>query len=213
MAKKKKKVQKSIEIKRAKRKSGTKRSGGSPGGPSASIPSAAVEFECFVPAKIFEKGMGSVIFAGKLQNGTVAMSMFLVDTFCLGIKNAFSVVLSPEEYSKEVQKFAEREALEPWSPSCCRKLIEEAEEYAMDLGFRPHKDYRKAKKIFEDIDASSCSEEFEYGNNGKPFFISGPTDSPLRIQQIIHTLTRRLGPDGFNQMIAISPDDLDWQSE
>jgi hypothetical protein len=40
--------------------------------------------------------------------------------------------------------------------SCARKLIEGGAIYADHYGFKPHRDYKMAKQIFGEIDATAC---------------------------------------------------------
>ena len=45
----------------------------------------------------------------------------------------------------------------------------------------------------------------EFGHDGKPYFISGPHDSPSRCQQIIKTLERSCGQGNYHFLAQISP--------
>src|SRR5438128_2555043 len=69
----------------------------------------------------------------------------------------------------------------------------------------PHPDYHKAKVLFGDVDLAECKEEFEFGKDGKPLYISGPFESARRSQEIVNTLTHRCGPDGFHFLIGMQP--------
>ena len=124
-----------------------------------------------------------------------------MDVFCLGIKDAFYSRLSPAEYAQRLAHL-QHETFKPIQPACARKLVEEAEAYARDLGFPPHPDYQRARRIYGDIEATACLEHFVFGKNGKPFFMSGPSDTPARCRKIFDTLTKRCGPDGFHFVVA-----------
>src|SRR5947209_19536193 len=54
--------------------------------------------ECLVPEGLFGMGIGEVLFGRKLPNGDVAASLFLLDVYCLGVKNAFFRVFSEYDY-------------------------------------------------------------------------------------------------------------------
>src|SRR6202011_808535 len=86
-------------------------------------------------------------------------------------------------------------------PAAVRKLVEGAVEYARALGLPPHPDYHKAKLIFGTIDPGESKEEFEFGKDGKPFFMAGPNDTPERCRRILKTLEQSCGLDGFHYMI------------
>lgn len=157
--------------------------------------------ECLVPERLFELGIGTVIISRRLLNGDIAASFFLIDVYCLGVKFVFFGVMSEIEYQLKVAGLSGNEEHVAVDPSCARKLIEEAKAYAKQIGFDPHPDYHSGKKIFGDIEAGACSEEFTFGKDGKPYFISGPRDTLEKCKMIINTLTRKLGPDGFHFII------------
>jgi hypothetical protein len=41
-------------------------------------------YECLVPANLFERGIGNLIFSRSLPDGRMALATFLLDVFCLG---------------------------------------------------------------------------------------------------------------------------------
>jgi len=158
--------------------------------------------EALMPEGLFNIGIGNVVLSRKLGN-TIWVGIFLVDSFCLGVKNALLIARNETEYGRMVAGLQEKEHLIPIQPACVRKLVENAVTYAQDLGFGPHKSYLQAKMVFGDIDADACPTSFEFGENGKPSFIAGPHDSEARCQQILAQLTKRCGPRGFHYMVAI----------
>ena len=144
-----------------------------------------------------------MILSRSLPNGDLALAAFLVDVRCLGIKNAFYRIVPPSEYALYVNRMREDAHLEHAHPSCLRKLVEGAVRYARELGFAPHADYVRAAKLFGDIDAAACPVRYTYGKDGKPFYVSGPHESPAQARRIVDTLARRLGPDGFHFVAAV----------
>lgn len=161
--------------------------------------------QCLSNLSIFASGMGSVVVSRTAPNGDIVLSMFLLDTFCLGVKSVISKLLSPYEYDDLISKIQSNEMIQVVEPSYARKLVEGAVEYAATLGFKPDPDYHKAKEIFGDIDASECTDEFAFGKLGKPFYMSGPMDTPLKRQQIVKTLEKNCGIGNFDFMIHNDP--------
>ena len=164
--------------------------------------------ECYVGEKLFELGMGQVLVSRKRPDGCFPTSIFLLDVYCLGVKNALFNIYPGYQFENLKSEFLERQSSTFIHQSCARKLVEEAVGYAKDLGLSPHKDYSKAKRIFGDIDPSACPKSFIFGKDGKPFYISGPNDTPAMNNKVIDTLTRRLGPDGFHFITGSSDDDI-----
>jgi len=202
------KRQQKLAKKAAKRKAvvATKKSLGEMGslvshGRQAMPVASAPIHECLVPDSLFDIGIGNVVVSRRMPNGFIGAAVFLVDVFCLGIKDAFYDVLSPAEYDYRVSGL-QHETFRAIHPTCARKLVEGAEAYARDLGFTPHPDYQRARQIFGDLDATACPTHYVFGKDGKPFFMSGPYDTPARYRRIIDTLTRRCGPEGFHFVVA-----------
>ena len=92
--------------------------------------------------------------------------------------------------------------------TCAKKLLDGVVDYAKELGFNPHPDYKNAKEIFGDIDASVCPVKYIYGKDGKPFYMNGPYESPADVHKIINTLTEKCGVNGFNTLYRLI-DDVD----
>jgi hypothetical protein len=173
--------------------------------------------ECYINEELmspgYDQGMGTVIVSRLASSGMAAVGVYLLDVFCLGVKNSFASLLTSEEYHQLLSQTSLQEPLKKVEPAVAKKLIEDAVTYARNIGFEPHPDFRPARKLLEDIDASACMMEFTFGDRGKPHFISGPNDSPSRIGQIRDTLERTCGKDNYNITIllggAFEDDDFD----
>jgi hypothetical protein len=150
---------------------------------------------------MFDVGIGNVLISRRREDGLIAASVFLVDLFCLGVKNAIFHLMPPLRYEVTLLGLELTGELMEIPPECARKLVEGAVAYAEDLGFSPHPDYRIAQQIFGDIDKRECETSFEFGNDGKPLYISGPNETPGDIQRILNQLERRCGPGGFEYEI------------
>ena len=161
--------------------------------------SAPPILHCCTTADIWEQGIGQVLVSRQLGNGQVAFAAFLVDLYCLGVKDVYMNVAPRPRYEEQLYaKLAQRQGVAPLRPECARKLVEGAVQYGLDLGLAPHPDYRTAKLIFGDISAQACTTEYAFGKDGKPLFIAGPYDSPTRCEQILRTLHDHRGSSGHH---------------
>ncbi len=159
---------------------------------------------CWVSRDLWDQGLGWVCLSRELPNGSVAFGVFLVDRYCLGVKNAMADVVGRFTYdSKLVRKMRADYETEDLQPADARKLVEAAVAYAEALGFHSHADYHKAKLIFGAIDPGKSSRTFEFGKDGKPFFIAGPHDTPERSQYILRTLEAARGPGAYDFLVPI----------
>jgi hypothetical protein len=157
--------------------------------------------ECLVPANLVEQGIGNLLFSRSLPDGRIALAGFLLDIFCLGAKNAFFAIVTRDEYAKRLSSWRVAESLKPMPATCFRKLVEGGVAYAHELGFSPHVDYAVASQIFGDVQGTDCPTRFEYGREGKPFYISGPHETPAQVRTILGQLERRLGPGNFDYLV------------
>jgi hypothetical protein len=161
--------------------------------------------DVLIAKTLFERGIGTVWLSRRLPTGRVAFAGFLVDTYCLGVKNAFGNIVDADEYGTTLEHILGSvfESMQREHPACARKLLEQAVAYAEDLGFKPHKDYKIYKIIFGDADPSTCAVPFVFGKNGKPFYITGPNDMPALQRRILAQLEKRCGPGGYHYLLDI----------
>lgn len=160
--------------------------------------------DSLVASDLFAAGIGLAALARRLPDGNVALAAFLVDIYCLGVKDAFYRVVSPEQWTQ----FVHHVPFEAIDPPCLRKLVEGAVAYARDLGLPAHADYARAAQLFGTIDTAGCPRPYVYGKDGKPFYVSGPNETPAQSRRIVNALMRRLGADGFHYLAQVRAADL-----
>jgi hypothetical protein len=149
--------------------------------------------------------MGNVVVAKQASDGMIAVSAFVLDVFCLGVKDAFFTLLSEREYEQQLKAGLARSAgvhyFEAAHVTCVKKLIEGAVAYAHGLGFKPHSDYEVANRILDSMDSVSCPVRYSYGKDGKPFYIQGPHETPSRAKKIIEKLRSKCGDGGYDYVV------------
>jgi hypothetical protein len=124
--------------------------------------------------------------------------MFLVDVFCLGVKDALYRKLGTEEFEELLEGISQEADYEQKPAACARKLIEKAVAYAHKLGFSPHRDTRKAWRVMGGVDSKACDCVYTFGSNGKPHYVQGPKETPAFRRHVIRTLMKRCGPGNFD---------------
>jgi hypothetical protein len=139
---------------------------------------------CLVPDTLWDKGMGQLMIARRTPDRLVACGVFLLDTYFMGVKNAFWTVVSDADCDVLIEKLQSHGRLEEVEPEYLAKLLDDAVAYARELGAAPHRDYRYASLLLSGIDRSLCTDEFEFGCNGKPLYIEGPFDAMDRRRMI-----------------------------
>ncbi len=223
MAANQKKRQKKLERRAAKRKDRRReliRQKNRGLGELLAMASAAPVLHSRIGDTVQDEGLGQVLLSRLLPNNRVAMVVFLVDRYCLGVKDCFGRLTVRAEYDSFCKEMDDKFEMEDYKPADVRKLVEGAVSYARNLGLEPHPDYHRVKAIFGDIDVGESKMEFEFGSDGKPLFINGPHDSPERCRRIISILQHSCGPGGFHfimggptGMKALEGEDDDFEDD
>lgn len=148
--------------------------------------------DVFVPEGLFEVGLGSVWFSRKVAEDRYALAVFLLDTYCLGVKSTMSAVLDAAKYQRYLDQFLveSEEKFVPVTPEHAYKLVEMAADYAAQLGFTPHTDYKLAKMIFGDLDPAASDAVFHFGKDGHPLYVPGPGETPTEQRRIMKQLEK-----------------------
>jgi hypothetical protein len=172
---------------------------------------------------LWDMGLGWVCLSRQLAGGSVAFALFLIDRYCLGVKNAMCDIVSRGTYDSRIENRTRADyVVKDLSPADVRKIVEGAVAYAESIGFHPHPDYQAAQTLFGNINAAESTLELEFGKDGKPFFVNGPMDTPERCRQIMRTLERSCGPGGYHLMLGgpVTPleedeefDQVEWDGE
>lgn len=170
--------------------------------------------EAWRSGNLFEIGCGYLVVSRFKSDGRGEAGFFLLDMFCLGVKEAGFQRFSDRSDLQENlldPLFGQDEPVQ-MTPPAARKLAQDAVAYARDLGFSPAADYKKACRVFGGISTGDCDEEFVFGKDGKPFYIQGPSESPARSEQILRVLEARCGAGGYHYILGSDgPDACDDQ--
>ncbi len=147
-------------------------------------------------------GIGSVLIVRRSASGQRTFAMFLVDAFCLGVKDSLGKTCSATQIADILEDLRLRDPIEAVEPGVARGYVEAAIEFAQSIGFAPHSDYRKVAPIWGDIQATDFPEKYTFGRNGRPAYIAGPYDDHTRQMLIINTLTKKIGVKNFDFVIS-----------
>jgi len=160
--------------------------------------------EALRSANLFDSGCGYLVVSRFKADGRVEAGFFLLDVFCLGAKDAgFHQFSSITDYQEGLldRLFPDGNSVR-MTPEAARKLTEDAVSYARGLGFSPGADYKKASRVFGGITTANCDEQFVFGQNDKPLYIQGPSDSPACVERILRVLEARCGEDGYHYIVT-----------
>ncbi len=152
--------------------------------------------ECLITEKWEEAGMASVLIARKHSNGNITLGFYLVDTYCLGVKDTFYQFNIPEmEYEQLKEKFLGNENFEACEYVLAHNVVYGAYEYAEDYGFSPHKDFTKVTQyMLEADDEKTDLIDIEFGRDGNPCLFAEIGKEPVNAVKI---LERTAGPGNY----------------
>lgn len=162
---------------------------------------------CLVSELLTEIGKGYLVLARRAPDGRMAMATFLLDLYCVGVKDVILRVDEASEIERFIEALGEAEPMIATEPPRARKLLRDLVAWSRSIGLAPHPDYATAEPLFGDVSADSSDESFPFGKDGKPFLIPGPTDTPARTRKRIEALRRAVGDGGFDYMLEIEGDD------
>lgn len=162
-------------------------------------------YECLVNKEWKEQGAAHVVVARKHVNGHITFCIYLIDLFCLGIKDThYFFNISELEYQEKKEEMEELEP-EPISYNLAHNIIFAGLRYAAEYGFKPHKDFTSITQYMLDEDNEDTEDiefiDIECGKDGQPFFVSGPYDDEVKINQILTHLEKTAGIGNYDYLI------------
>jgi hypothetical protein len=149
----------------------------------------------YVSSNMFGVGLGHVIVARKRLNGQIVTATFIVDVYCLGVKDGFVRLQAEYEFEELVVSLRK---IDPHLETCAIEyacsIVYGAVDYAQQCGFEPAKEYKLGKYLLEDK-GSFEQHPLAFGKDGKPFFIEGPHDNA---NVIMATLNKHMGEGNYD---------------
>lgn len=147
--------------------------------------------ECKVLKDWEDIGISPVYISRKLTNSSYVLISYLVDFWCLGLKDTtlkFGISQTDLKYI-----YSQSHDLETVSYQDARSLILGAIDFAKAIHIAPDPSWRGIPSSF--IESHLTFErKFSFGQEGKPFYISGPYDyERYNVEEIIHKVSKTKG--------------------
>jgi hypothetical protein len=146
-----------------------------------------------------ESGLVGVLVV-RDAGSTVLACGFLVDVFCLGVKNTNGPkTINRRKLPDFTQTFFSawsNQAPVPAPLELARHIVFGAVDYARGLGFEPHPDFAKGAALLGDWEAGSS--DVAFGREGKPFYVNGPRDDTYGT---IAKLRQAVGDGNFDYLV------------
>ncbi len=146
-------------------------------------------------------GLGEVLVA-RCENHSYTISGFLIDYWCLGVKDTLLKKGDRQKYETFKQHLENTfgEEFQQISLEQAQAVVFGVVDYAASLGFQPHADFEQAK---ENLGPRLESlQPLSFGRDGKPSYFCGPHDNQ---DKIMNTLTTNVGTGNFDFTLSLGP--------
>ncbi|MDP3643050.1 MAG: hypothetical protein Q8S54_07650 [Bacteroidota bacterium] len=164
-------------------------------------------YECLVNTNWQKDGIAHVIVARSHTNGNITVCFYLIDLYCLGVKDTQYLFNISETKYQEKKEGMEHVDFEPIDYPLAHNIVFAGLEFAEEYGFKPHKDFTSITQFMLEEDSENIEMiDIECGKDGKPFFVSGPYDDQVKINQVMAQLERNAGPGKYDFLIEDNPD-------
>ncbi|NJP11245.1 MAG: DNA-binding response regulator [Leptolyngbyaceae cyanobacterium RU_5_1] len=146
-----------------------------------------------------EPGFAVVVVARQAGFNRLEVCTYLVDIWCLGVKDASGPRRMDPILYKDFVDYNYRPfptGTEEISLELAQAIVFGAVDYAAKLGFQPHRDFEPARSH---LGQWSGQPTLTFGRNGKPYYFSGPYDDP---NKILKTLRQSVGEGNFHYVVG-----------
>lgn len=162
---------------------------------------------CYISSGIQECGEGHITIVRRHPNDKFSVGIFLVDIFCLGVKDSFCKVrLDKFDYEELMERMAS-EKLKEISYEEAHNWIYGAIAFAEEGGIAPHKSFNLSQYILEEDTEDVPLIEYEFGKDGQHYLMAM---NRLELSKYLPILEKNLG-DNFHY--TIPKDDYDDYEE
>ena len=125
-------------------------------------------YKSYISPEWEENGIANVLVTRRKRNGELIGVMFLVDTFCLGVKDVSLIPpMDEDEMWDKLKKFNDHIGLEEIPYVEAHNIIYGAVAFAEDAEIPPCKDFEWASGILEEDTDDIPLIEYEFGKDGK----------------------------------------------
>jgi hypothetical protein len=168
-------------------------------------------YECLISDNWNKKetgGLVEVLVARQQPDDDICFGVYLIDTYCLGLKNTFANAgFSRSRYNNEIRNriFRAGKPVE-CSIELAHQMIYQAIEYAEQFGFEPEKDFTLSQYLLAPRGELEEPYKLTFGKDGMPFFIAGPYDNVARIMR---QLDKTAGPGNYHYIAPIGGEPFD----
>ncbi|MCQ2218592.1 MAG: hypothetical protein MJZ33_08950 [Paludibacteraceae bacterium] len=159
-------------------------------------------YKCYAMLEgLKNSGIGSVVVVRKFKSGKYAVGLYLVDTYCCGVKTSSFHIPVEEDFLDGL--------LGEWSDRLQEVSYEEAHNWiygsiawAEEAGIKPHKSFAVTQYLLEEDTDDIPLIEYEFGKNGKHFLVC---HTKLEASEYLSIMEKNLKKGEYDYLVAMSP--------
>lgn len=155
--------------------------------------------KCYM-TDLTEYGLGHVIVTRNHTGGKVSMADYLVDIYCLGVKDSFYRIRM-EDY--EVEDIVDQLDAKECSYHEAHNWVYGAIAFAEEAGIEPEKGFNLTQFMLEEDNDEIPLIEYEYGKDGKHFLVA---HSRQEANKYLPLLEKNLGEGNYDFIVEATPD-------
>ena len=165
---------------------------------------------CWVNNDWSDGQLATIVVAREHVSGNITYAVYLVDLFCLGVKNSFFRYNElRSDFDDYLKSSDEHFGIEATSYNQVHNIIYAAIEYAEGYGFKPQKEFTQTTKYMleEDTDDIPLMEIICGDKDGKPLYFRSEFDSPEYVRQVLAQLEKTAGKGNYNYILNVDEEE------
>lgn len=167
--------------------------------------------DCYMTDDIWEQGIGRVVVTRKHNGGRISMAEFVVDTYCLGVRDCdYRLRMEDYELSFILHRMEKNEELRKVSYEEAHNVVYGAVAFAEEGGILPHKNFSLVEYFLEEDDDGVPIIEYDFGKDGQHFLVAR---NILELTTYLPTLQAHLREDNVGWILADDTDDDEEMEE
>ncbi len=164
---------------------------------------------CYVSDDMTECGEGHVIVTRRHTGGRISMAMYLVDIYCLGVKDSFFRLRLEEDELDEMLDMGS--GVHECSYEEAHNWVYGAIAWAEEAGIEPDKSFAVTKYMLKEDTDDVPLIEYEFGLGGKHLLMA---KNNLEASRYLPLLKKNLGEGNFTFTIKTDyNEDFEWDEE
>ena len=172
-------------------------------------------YECYINSDWQKMKSVEIVISRIHANGNLTAGAYMVDLLCLGVKDTLYLFNAPkEEYEDMLETLSENLDMIKTDYVLVHNIIFAANEFAAELGFKPHKDFTSITQYLLEEDTDDIELiEIECGHKGRPLFVKTENTPEAQASRIIKQLEKSAGAGNFDVIYGEDIDEMDFDDE